>query len=598
MKQNISLIVLLLSTTSLYAWQPAKAPLTTTWGEKIDPAHVWQEYPRPQMVRPDWQNLNGLWEFSFADAGSPIPFGRKLEREILVPFPWESALSGIREHPDSQRAWYRRSFTIPEKWNEQNILLHFGAVDWQAQVFINGALAGTHRGGYDAFSFDITPFLQKGSNELIVGVWDPGNDHPIARGKQQNNCFREPGRFHYSPNSGIWQTVWLEPVPSEHIESLQLIPDIDTHALTLNATLSTTQPGYSIAAEILLDGKSITTGTGAANAPFTIAFPATHTLQLWSPDTPTLYDLNITLTKDGQTLDTVTSYTGMRKIAMAKDETGKLRLYLNNHILFQMGVLDQGFWPDGIYTAPSDEALRWDLEQIKACGFNMVRKHVKIEPARWFHHCDQLGLLVWQDMPHGDNNRNADEKTQFEAELKKMVTQHWSHPSVVIWIVFNEHWGIYDVMRITPEIMALDPSRLVVGNSGYTAMSGEDWEIGHLKDVHIYRAPGTPELSANRASVLGEYGAIGYPIESHLWTPKGPWVHFNYKNKEAATAEYEKFQKMINGFIHAKKHIINAAVYTQWTDVENELNGIYTYDRKVEKLDTARVRAANEALFK
>jgi len=579
-------------------WHIASSPLLTPWAEQVDPKNPLPGYPRPMMVRDEWLNLNGIWQFQETKAGDAVPVGKNLEGVILVPFPWESALSGVRKQFDSRRAWYRREFTVPQSWGGQRVLLHFGAVDWEATVCINGRSVGTHRGGYDAFSFDITPLLNRdGANELVVGVFDPGNDIGIAVGKQENSRFSNPQRYSYCPSSGIWQTVWLEPVPERAIIDLHSVPDIDREQLTV--TVSTDQLGANSFLEIVaLDGGKVV-GQGRGQPDLSIVVPVPKP-QLWSPTSPYLYDLRVTLKQGDATLDEVTSYFGMRKIAIRRHvingRDGVMKIELNNRFLFQFGPLDQGFWPDGLYTAPTDEALRRDIDQMKAWGCNMVRKHIKVEPQRWYSWCDRLGLLVWQDMPSTFKKRTEEEKTQFETELDRMIKGHWSHPSIVNWIVFNEHWGAYDVERLTHTVMAMDPSRLVTGNSGMDAGRPHiDYEVGHIKDNHHYRPPTNPMANNKRAAVNGEYGAIGYNIAGHLWDSDGPWVHYNYKGKEDATAEYETFAKQLLGF-RDEDHL-SGAVYTQLTDVENEMNGYFTYDRRVEKLDRIRVTRANRSLW-
>ncbi len=573
-------------------WKSAQAPLMTPWSEQINPQNVLPEYPRPTMERGEWQNLNGVWQFQEAKNGDMVPIKQKLSGSILVPFPWESALSGVRKQFDSHRAWYRREFTVPQKWNGKQLMLNFGAVDWEAVVYVNGRCVGTHKGGFDAFSFDITDFInKKGSQELILQVYDPGNAAPIAYGKQNNTRFAEPKGYSYSPASGIWQTVWLEPVAKEHIKLIRLIPDIETEELKVMVNI---EGRKQLIPEVeVYDGdKLVAKQKGIQNKDFALKI---RNPKLWSPDSPFLYDVIINL-KDSSNniIDKIKSYAGMRKISL-KNENGVQRLALNNEFVFQMGPLDQGYWPDGIYTAPTDEALRWDIEETKKWGFNMIRKHIKVEPERWYYHCDKLGMLVWQDMPSTFGERTEVDKTQFEKELNEMIKGRWNHPSIVNWVVFNEHWGLYDVKRLTEYVIAADPSRLVTGNSGIDARKPSiDYEVGHIKDNHSYRPPNVPLISSERATVNGEYGAIGYLVDGHIWNTKGPWVHYNYKGKEEATAEYEKF---CNQLVEYKKRGLSAAVYTQWTDVESEMNGLFTYDRKVEKLDKERVAKANKSTY-
>jgi len=586
----------IINITAIYGqdWKMADVPLSTPWGEEINPEYVHQEYPRPIMKRDAWKNLNGLWQFEMAHQGDRLPHGIHLSGQILVPFPWESALSGIRQQFESNRAWYRRSFSIPDDWKDQRIILHFGAVDWEAKVFVNGRHVGMHRGGYDSFHFDITDYLDETlqDQELIVKVYDPSNTEPIATGKQNRTKFDDPAGYSYTPSSGIWQTVWLEPVPNSRITNFRVITDIDDKFISILVQTANTLASHTLNVIIKDMDHLVTSKQGTPRQ--LIEIPITNP-KLWSPDSPFLYDMEIQLINDeGQVIDRVDTYFGMRKISLVK-EAGIQMIQLNNETFFQMGPLDQGYWPDGIYTAPSDEALRWDVEMIKEWGFNMIRKHIKIEPQRWYYHCDRIGLLVWQDMPGTFGQRNEDEKIQFESELQRMIKGYWNHPSIVNWIVFNEHWGIYDVERFTRFVMEIDPTRLVTGNSGIDAGRPRiDYEVGHIKSNHSYRPPNVALVSAQRATVCGEYGAIGYLAEGHLWDEDGPWVHYNYEGLESATNEYERFIEMILNF---RSRGLAGAVYTQWTDVENEMNGLYTYDRKLIKLDKDRVTKANKSTW-
>ena len=597
----VILVACIAPVSSFAQWHPAEAPLMTAWGETLDPAKVLPEYPRPLMVRRQWLNLNGIWEFEDRKAGDTLPAGRELAERILVPFAWESALSGLRREIPSRRAWYRRVFVLPKAWHGQRILMHFGAVDWQATLYINGQYVDSHQGGFDAFYFDITPFIhQDGKQEVIVAVHDPSNTEAIAYGKQNHEKFSNPGRYSYSPVSGIWQTVWLEPVPEQHISDFRVVPDIDRGLITIDINNHPhSNQGMKYRAVVKAGRKQITAGIASIDETLTLAIPKPR---LWWPHDPYLYDLELQLLdqQGKQVLDRVSSYFGMRKIAISdfyRNGRGPIKkITLNNHFIFQQGPLDQGYWPDGLFTAPTDQALRWEIAQMKAWGFNMVRKHIKVEPQRWYYWADKLGLLVWQDMPSTFRQRSEAEKNQFELELQRMIKTHWNHPSIINWIVFNEHWGAYDVERISKSVMALDPSRLVTGNSGIDAGEPDiDYEVGHIKDNHHYRPPTNPFASNKRAVVNGEYGAIGYKIKNHIWDVDGDWVHHNYAGKDEATKEYEKFIDMLLDF--KKNDELSAAVYTQWTDVENEMNGLYTYDRKVEKLHRKRVRKANRKLW-
>jgi len=592
--KRIFVLLVCFAISQLYAqqWKTADAPLSTPWADIVNPNNPLPEYPRPQMVREKWMNLNGLWDFKEYMPGDKMPLPQKLIEKILVPYPWESALSGVRKQFDSRKAWYRRTFSIPAEWSSQNILLHFGAVDWEATVYVNGNSVGTHRGGYDAFSFDITNYLNsKGSNEIVVQVYDPGDDEGIAAGKQQNAKFKDPNRYFYCPSSGIWQTVWLEPVPKVSIKDIKLVPNLASELLAVTVNLSSFKTKYEVELTAYDNGKQIATTKGKINEP---VYLQVKNPKLWSPSSPFLYDLKISIKDSAGNTDEVKSYFGMRSAGI-KPYKNLQRIVLNDEFYFMMGPLDQGYWPDGIYTAPTDEALKWDIEGVKDWGFNMIRKHIKVEPSRWYYWCDKMGILVWQDMPSSMKPRTEEEKTQWETELQQLIKQHWNHPSIVNWIVFNEHWGIYDVERLTRLVIDLDPSRLVTGNTGIDAGKPDiDYEVGHIKSNHHYRPPTIPLGSNRRAIVNGEFGAIGYNIEGHIWDVDGPWVHFNYKGKDSATAEYLRFFKQLQEYAGEG---LSAAVYTQWTDVENEMNGLYTYDRKVIKLDKEKVTAINKSLW-
>ena len=595
----LSIIVLGFSNLNAQEWTIKDAPLTTPWSEKVNPQNPHPEYPRPGMIRADWKNLNGLWEFQESVEGEAIPFNKTLKSQILVPFAWESPLSGVRKQFESCRAIYRRKITIPNEWRGQRIILHFEAVDWEASVFVNGGLAGTHKGGYDAFSFDITKFLkEKNEQEIIVTVYDPTDLKSIARGKQSYFRFNHSELCSYTPSSGIWQTVWMEAVPEVYIKDVKIIPNADLKSFTIQVTPN--QSGEYTTEVFIRSGKTdVSSCSGRLRAMLTATIQQPR---LWSIEDPFLYDVEIRLlNKNKEIVDVVQSYAGMRKISIEKIK-GVPRMCLNDKPFYQHGPLDQGFWPDGIYTPPTDEAIQWEIKNIKEWGFNMIRKHVKVESKRWYYWCDKLGIVVWQDMPHGGDgwdggNGVLDEaaKSQFEFELSQMIYQHWNHPSIIIWSVFNEHWGLFDVERLTGNTMQLDPSRLVIGNSGIDARRPHiDYEVGHIKDNHSYLPPNLPLVSSSRVTVNGEYGALGYIIDGHLWSLNDKYFHNYYKDKEdkeaAATEEYLKFANSIYRYIRGG---LSATVYTQWTDVENEVNGLYTYDRKRIKLDKEKVKAAN-----
>ena len=447
----------------------------------------------------------------------------------------------------------------------------------------------------------MTPYLKdSGKQEIAVAVYDPTNSEGIAVGKQNASKFADPSRYTYSPVSGIWQTIWLEPVPATRIESFRTVTDIDRETVTVTVDPNLRIEGLTAEIIVSSEGKEISRDETGLEDLELIASAEVPDARLWWTEDPFLYDLEIVLKNEGQVVDRVQSYFGMRKIAIADHYQGKLgpfkKIELNNRFIFHMGPLDQGYWPDGLYTAPTDEALRWEIEQMKAWGFNMVRKHIKIEPERWFYWCDKLGLLVYQDMPSTFKKRTELEKSQFEIELQQMVKTNWNHPSIVNWIVFNEHWGAYDVPRLTNMVMKLDPTRLVTGNSGIDAgRPNLDYEVGHIKDNHHYRPPTAPYVTEKRAAVNGEYGAIGYLVDGHVWDPDGPWVHYNYEGIDAATAEYVKFVEQLLRF--KNEDALSGAVYTQLTDLENEMNGLYTYDRKVIKLHKDQITKANLSLW-
>ncbi|MBN1908316.1 MAG: glycoside hydrolase family 2 [Pirellulales bacterium] len=559
-------------------WEPAVGPLTTRWAKDVSPERVHPEYPRPQMVRPKWRNLNGVWQLAAGRSDQNPPIGVHLPGTVLVPFPIESALSGVMRQTD--RAWYRRTFEVPADWKDQDVLLHFGAVDWEATVWLNGKKLGTHRGGYDAFSFDITEALKPdGPQELLVRVFDPTDNGSQPRGKQ----ITEPKGIYYTPATGIWQTVWIEPVPKTRITRLKMTPDIDRSCLHLTVEGHLTGGAHSIRATVRDGQREIAHAFGGLGGPIKLDIPRDQ-LTLWSPENPKLYDLTVTLTETGETIDEVSSYFGMRKIAIGKDEKGVMRLLLNGRFVFQMGPLDQGYWPDGIYTAPTDEALRYDIEMTKRLGFNMVRKHVKVEPARWYYWCDKLGLLVWQDMPSG-NNKTPEAKHQYEVELHRMVEGFRNHPSIVMWIVFNEGWGQFDTKRLTEQVKTWDPSRLVSNASGWT-----DEGVGDVRDIHKYPGPGAPKPETARAGVLGEFGGLGLPIQGHVW-PGRAWGYRQMGDPRQLDDRYIRLMRRVWELDRSSG--LSAAVYTQLTDVETEANGLMTYDRGVLKVDAKQVAAAN-----
>jgi len=569
-----------MATVGAEDWKPVEGVLLTRWAKDVSPERVHPEYPRPQMTRPVWQNLNGLWELAAGRPDQEPPYGVTLPGKILVPFPVESALSGVMRQ--GERVWYHRTFDVPADWKGHRVLLHFGAGDWEATVYVNGKELGTHRGGYDAFSWDVTDALKpSGPQDLLVRVFDPSDAGDQPRGKQTT----KPQGCFYTPSTGIWQTVWLEPVPETHIERLALVPDVDQACLRLTVTVPGADDRCTIQA-VAYDGQTeVARGFGGPGGEIRIDIPRER-LKLWSPESPTLYDLTITLSQAGEAIDEVKSYFGMRKIALGHDDQGRVRILLNGQPVFQMGPLDQGFWPDGLYTAPTDAALRWDVELAKQLGFNMIRKHVKVEPQRWYYWCDKLGVLVWQDMPNGDN-KTPESKKQFEVELDRLVQGRANHPSIIMWVVFNEGWGQFDTERLTRHVEKLDPTRLANNASGWV-----DKKVGSVIDIHKYPDPGAPPPEANRAGVLGEFGGLGLIVPGHTWDQKESWGYRNVQDSEQLTAQYISLMRRV--WELADSEGLSAAVYTQTTDVETETNGLVTYDRAVVKVDTRRVAAANQ----
>jgi len=552
-----------------------QARLKTRWAADVRPDRALPEYPRPQLVRPAWVNLNGQWDYAIAPKANATPSA--YDGRILVPYPVESALSGVAKpvSPD-QHLWYRRRFTAPRLADGHRLLLHFGAVDWETSVSVNGKVVGEHRGGFDPFTLDITDALRpQGEQELVVRVWDPTDKGPQPRGKQ----VLAPKSIWYTAVTGIWQTVWLEAVPRTHISALRVDPDIDASRMRVFLDVEGANAGATpVTAHVtILDGTRTVTeargpvsgsAAGGAPAPIELSIPSP---KLWSPRTPFLYGVRVTLS----TGDAVESYAGLRKIAVRKDAAGVNRLFLNNEPLFQLGPLDQGWWPDGLYTAPTDEALRFDIEATKRWGFNMIRKHVKVEPARWYYHCDRLGMLVWQDMPSADNT-TPEGKEQFTKELAALVRHLRPYPSIVMWVPFNEGWGQHDTERHTAWVQKEDPTRLVNNASGWT-----DKNVGHVMDIHAYPGPAKPGLEAARASVLGEFGGLGLPVEGHTWLDRGNWGYRSFTTNDALLDAYRKLLYQLRFQIGEG---LAAAVYTQTTDVEIEVNGLMTYDRDVIKL--------------
>ena len=596
--KNIAMIALSLLATGAASAQyaPAGDKIRTPWAEQIDVNNVWKEYPRPIMERTAWKNLNGLWSYAVKPKGEAQP--TKWDGEILVPFCIESSLSGVgKTLGDMNELWYNRTFTVPAQWKKQNVLLHFGAVDWKADVWVNDVKVGSHTGGYVPFSFDITQALKAGENKLTVRVWDPTDRGYQPRGKQVCN----PDGIWYTPVSGIWQTVWLEPVAPMHIENLRILPNVDANTVTVTVQKSVECPAMMAEVKVLDGGKLVAAARGINNEPVEVRMPENP--KLWSPDSPFLYDLEVTIYKDGKPVDSVKSYAAMRKISTKRDDNGIVRMQLNNKDLFQFGPLDQGWWPDGLYTAPSYEAMIFDIDKTKEWGFNMIRKHIKVEPAAWYTYCDRKGIIVWQDMPSGDRNpewqmhqyftgtelkRSAESEACYRKEWKEIMDFLYSYPCICTWVPFNEAWGQFKTPEIAEWTKQYDPSRLVNPASG-----GNFYHCGDIVDLHNYPGPRMYLYDGERANVLGEYGGIGLALEGHLWQPDRNWGYVQFKNSKEVTDEYVKFGNELLKYI---KQGFTAAVYTQTTDVEIEVNGVMTYDRKVMKMDEKRLRKMNDEI--
>jgi len=578
-------------------WKPAGDKIKTKWAEQINPKNVLPEYPRPQLERTDWVNLNGEWEYAIKPKGEVEP--QAFDGNILVPFAVESSLSGVqKEVGDANELWYKRTFSVPANWKNKDIVLNFGAVDWKADVFINDVLIGSHQGGFTPFSFNITPYLNGKSNQkLVVRVWDPSDKGYQPRGKQTSN----PEGIWYTPVTGIWQTVWIEPVATNHITSVKSIPNIDNG--TMNVTVGTSMPCNTSIVEVkLMDkGQVVASAKGIQGKELRLAV---QNPTLWDTTNPYLYDMKVSLVKDGKVLDDVKSYTAFRKISAKRDANGVMRMQLNNKNLFHYGPLDQGWWPDGLYTAPTDEALLYDIIKTKEWGFNMIRKHVKVEPSRWYYHCDKEGILVWQDMPSGDmgnqwaphtynggtdKERSSASIANYYQEWKEIMDLCVSHPSIVVWVPFNEAWGQFDTEKVAEWTKNYDPSRLVNPASG-----GNHRACGDILDLHNYPGPNMFLYDPQRVTVLGEYGGIGLPLENHLWWNKRNWGYVQFKNSDEVTAEYVKYANELKDMVDRG---FSAAVYTQTTDVEGEVNGLMTYDRKEIKINEAAVKKANQAVI-
>lgn len=596
MKFLVLTLVLLSCLCATAQYAPAGDKIKTKWASEVTPDNVLPEYPRPLMTRTEWKNLNGLWNFSTApkDAKQPSAY----QGEILVPFCIESALSGVQQKVGADSVlWYQRDFTVPKQWKGKRVLLHFGAVDWMTDVWVNGIKVGSHTGGYTPFSFDITQALSSKTNSLVLRVWDPTDDSFIPHGKQVNN----PRGIFYTSVTGIWQTVWLEPVPDSYIASLVTTPDLDKATVTVTPDFHglTNDDLYQV--EVMMDGEMVATGKALGGQPVEVMMP--QNFRTWSPEHPYLYDMKVTVLRNGKPIDVVNSYFAMRSFGTKRDDSGIVRLTLNGKPVFHFGPLDQGWWPDGLYTAPTDEALAYDIEKTKEWGFNMIRKHVKVEPARWYYHCDRLGMIVWQDMPSGgrgpgwqtdryfdgpESLRSMESEECYKKEWREVIESLKSQPCIGVWVPFNESWGQFKTPEIVEMTKKLDPTRLVNPASG-----GNFYACGDILDLHHYPEPKMVLYDPTRATVLGEYGGIGRKVEGHTWVKDQGWGYVEFDSEKQVTDTYVQYADLLYRMVFQG---FSAAVYTQTTDCETELNGLMTYDRAVVKMDEKRLLEINRKI--
>ncbi|WP_296700682.1 glycoside hydrolase family 2 protein [Algoriphagus sp.] len=588
-------------------WAPVGGKIMTDWAAQVTPENVHQEYPRPQMTRENWMNLNGLWDYKIQPKGTALP--SSFDGEILVPFAVESAMSGVsKDVGKDNELWYNTTFLTPKKGSKDKVLLHFVASDWETEVFVNGQSVGVHKGGYDPFEFDITDHLKSGkSQSLQVRIWDPSDDGPQPRGKQVNN----PGGIWYTPVTGIWQTVWLETVPSSYISGIRNASDVQSKQIWVSPEVSGVLEGQQVKVSAWKDGIMLAEQTIATNetAKLTIA-----NAELWEPGNPVLYDLKVELINGKKVIDQVGSYAAIREISMGADANGIQRMKLNGKILFQYGPLDQGWWPDGLYTAPSDEAMVFDIAKTQEMGFNMIRKHVKVEPARWYYACDKMGMLVWQDMPSGDmgngwemklavlgsgtdRDRTPESEAIYKEEWKEIMDDFYNFPSIVVWVPFNEAWGQFKTKEITEWTENHDPSRLVNSASGGNFEMEGTKIVGDIIDLHNYpdaKMPAPGIYGKENILVLGEFGGLGLPVDGHVWQQKDNWGYQSFKNEQELMAKYSQLMRRMEELIAAG---LSAAIYTQTTDVEVETNGLMTYDRKIIKMKAAELKSLHDRLY-
>ena len=614
---TIAALLAVAGTLSAQNWTPAGNRIKTKWAEEVSPTNAHPEYPRPQMLRPEWKSLNGLWDYAVTPKSEARP--KTFDGKILVPFAIESSLSGVGKAltPDDA-LWYSTTFSVPSNWKGKRLILNFDAVDWKAEVFVNDIKVGSHTGGYTRFSLDVTPYVKNGSNSLVVRVEDASDNDFQPRGKQ----VKEPRGIWYTSVSGIWQSVWIEPVAPAHITDYNVVSSVADKAINVTVDAAGVQEGDVVKVFLLDGGIGYSTETANAAKPAAdgmysvlasgMAVPGgTVTLnvrnpKLWSPESPYIYGLDIQILRAGKVIDRVAAYAPMREVSAYRKNGNTLLMGLNGEGLFQLGPLDQGWWPDGLYTAPTDEALKFDIQKTKDFGFNMIRKHVKVEPDRWYYYCDQLGMIVWQDMPsfavskkwgmyyYGEGEdwpASPEAKANYYKEWGEILNQFKKFQCIAVWVPFNEAWSQFDTKDVVAFTKRTDPTRLV------NQSSGGSWEegVGDILDNHHYPYPAFRMWDKNMINVLGEYGGIGFPVQGHLWQADKNWGYVQYKSGDEVLAEYADFAEQLKQLI---KQGCSAAVYTQTTDVEIEVNGLMTYDRKVIKMDENKLRAVNEGIIK
>ena len=614
---TIAALLAVAGTLSAQGWAPAGNRIKTKWAEEVSPTNAHPEYPRPQMLRPEWKSLNGLWDYAVTPKSEACP--KAFDGKILVPFAIESSLSGVGKALTPEDAlWYRTSFSVPSNWKGKRLILNFDAVDWKAEVFVNDIKVGSHTGGYTRFSLDVTPYVKNGSNSLVVRVEDASDNDFQPRGKQ----VKEPRGIWYTSVSGIWQSVWIEPVAPAHITDYNVVSSVADKAINVTVDAAGVQEGDVVKVFLLDGGIGYSTETANAAKPAAdgmysvlasgMAVPGgTVTLnvrnpKLWSPESPYIYGLDIQILRAGKIIDRVAAYAPMREVSAYRKNGNTLLMGLNGEGLFQLGPLDQGWWPDGLYTAPTDEALKFDIQKTKDFGFNMIRKHVKVEPDRWYYYCDQLGMIVWQDMPsfavskkwgmyyYGEGEdwpASPEAKANYYKEWGEILNQFKKFQCIAVWVPFNEAWSQFDTKDVVAFTKRTDPTRLV------NQSSGGSWEegVGDILDNHHYPYPAFRMWDKAMINVLGEYGGIGFPVQGHLWQADKNWGYVQYKSGDEVLAEYADFAEQLKQLI---KQGCSAAVYTQTTDVEIEVNGLMTYDRKVIKMDEKKLRAVNEGIIK